>query len=174
MRLKVKKTGEIIDSQEDVQKFMDEILDCDTLADFDERFEDAPQYGGRMPKDRDDYWFINTDGTVRNCEWGDSPFDHSVFEAGNAFWTEEDAERELARRKAYVVLKGDTKGFKPDWEDGQEKYYVFWETSYQCLRTSCFFRGYAGEILFATKEDAVTSIKAHEKEWKIWLGTEEL
>jgi len=84
-------------------------------------------------------------------------------------------EKELARRKAKVILERDTKGFKPDvYNLGQNRFYV----SYDPLsRELCWIRerndDVSHQITFATKEDAEASIKAHEKEWLCYLNIDE-
>ena len=139
--------------------------------------EDAPEkkYGGRVPKDRDEYWVVYANGVIESQLWRDTETDRDVFECGSAFWTEEEAEKEVARRKAYVILKEDTKGFKPNWKNNdEEKYYVVY--SHDLGRFSIGWNRQldGGEKLyFATEEDAEASIEAHSSEWKAWVGVEE-
>ena len=85
--------------------------------------EDAPEkkYGGRVPKNGDKYWAIGTSGDVTPLSFEGVDYDIEAFECGNAFWTEEEAEKELARRKAYVILKEDAeasiKAHRREWLD---------------------------------------------------------
>lgn len=94
-------------------------------------------------------------------------------EIGNVFLTREAAEKELARRKAKTILERDAKGFKPDWTaNNQNKHIVFYCHKHCHLCTDFWSTYNAGDMYFATREDAEASIKAHEKEWKIYLGVE--
>lgn len=91
-------------------------------------------------------------------------------EVGNVFLTGEEAEKELARRKAKQVLLRDTKGFKPDWPGCSVQ--VYYDYDKHLLDYGRFSLN-DGTLRFATEEDATASIETHEKEWKIYLGAEE-
>jgi len=148
-----------------------------TLKTLNKYCEDAPEekkYGGRVPKRGDYYYNINWDGEIRRYLWDDLEEDKNGFECGNSFWTKEEAERELARREAYVILKEDTKGFKPDWKDlSKRKYSVCYDYSLRRLAVANFVCSTVSELAFATEEDARASIEAHSSEWKTWLGVED-
>lgn len=140
-----------------------------------DRYEIEKQYGGEVPKVGDAFWFIKCDGSIIESSWDGWEYDKTRFESGSAFWTREEAEKELKRRKAYVVLKEDTKGFKPDWEKGSgKKWYVLylhdagkfildWRVAYDD----------GGKLYFATVDDAEASIKTHRQEWLDYLGVEQ-
>lgn len=92
------------------------------------------------------------------------------MEIGWAFETKEEAEKHLEWLKARAVLIEDTKGFKPDWDDKcQWKHSVAYDHLDQSFEFSSMFRRNAGNIYFATEEDAKNSLETHEKEWKIYL-----
>lgn len=138
------------------------------------------KYGGRVPKKGDIFYCISAAGAVIEGEWLDGGVCESKFECNNGFWTEEEAKKELARRKAYVILKEDTKGFKSDWERnslGEYKghsYGVYYcRPSRKLLVNQCGTHEVQDGIRFATKEDAEASIEAHKKEWLDYLGGEE-
>lgn len=118
----------------------------------------------------DAYYIPDWDDQVGFDTWLDRPKDLMRRTLGNCFLTKEEAEKELARRKAEVVLKRDTKGFKPNYE--QQGVCVYWHHDGKRLEFSdCIYLD--GTIRFATHEDAETSIKAHPDEWKTYLGVEE-
>lgn len=179
MRLKDKHTGKI-------KKVLKIVVEKEnghgevftSIKDLNEGYEDAPEeknYGGRVPEIGDYYWFIEGYGNIANAYWDGTDVDKARFECGNAFWTFEEAEKELKRRKAYVILKEDTKGFKPDWGKGGEgKWYVLYRHSAgDFILDWCVAHNDGEKLYFATKEDAEASIKAHEKEWLDYLGIEE-
>lgn len=110
---------------------------------------------------------------IRNIDNSSDWFVERLKSLGNYFETKEEAKKHLEWLKARAVLIEDTKGFKPDWTDfNQMKYHVQYD--YEDCEFgvwSSSFNKYC-EIHFATEEDAENSIKAHEKEWKIYLGVE--
>lgn len=88
--------------------------------------------------------------------------------------TKKESEREIARCKAKVIIERDTKGFKPDWVDGDPKYEVYYDHDENTLSIECYCYYCSHEDLwFATEEDAEASIKAHPNEWKTYFGVEE-
>lgn len=94
-------------------------------------------------------------------------------EIGDVFLTKEEADIELARRKAKQILLQDTKGFKPKPKDkNQVKYGVFYVQALNEIEVGFRAGTLENRIYFATKADAEASIKTHEKEWKIFLGVE--
>lgn len=141
--------------------------------------EDVPEekkYGGRVPKEGDEYFHIPSDGVIRRSSWNCYCIDKDRFATGSAFWTIEEAEKELARRKAYVILKEDTKGFEPDWKNSKQiKWYVtydYWAKDFYInFLDTCIFTGiFTCNHFFASEQDAEASIKAHKKEWKTLFG----
>lgn len=123
----------------------------------------------------DNFWFINADDKsayVSRSKW------HSTYEPereiGDVFLTKEEAEKELARRKAKVILERDTKGFKPDWSNGATKWGVYYDYVHHELNDYHYsYKSLHRDLWFATKEDAEESIKNHEKEWLCYLNIED-
>lgn len=188
MKLRNKKTGEIgnlavyeatggeieslaVEPERDVSIFYD------SLTKLTENWEDAPEekkYGDRVPKAGDVYWIVLSGGEFMEFHWRDTNIDHRHFEAGDAFWTREEAEKELKRRKAYVILKEDTKGFEPDWKDPSKvKWSVFYNHDNKSLFLNDFYITQSEKIYFRTKKDAEASIEAHRQEWLDYLEVKE-
>lgn len=118
------------------------------------------------------YYYIDTDGRVMYDYWIDTLTDHARREIG-AFLTRDEAEKEVARRKAKQVLLRDTKGYKPVWDGTHSNYEVWFGSISSCLGVSNYSTVFTHhDLWFASKEDAMASIKEHEKEWKIYLGVE--
>lgn len=144
---------------------------------LEEWFEEIPEEPKTVwgLKEGDRYWFIRTNNWVDDCMWNDSQYDIGCRVGGNCFLTKEEAEKELAHRKAKAILERDTKGFKPDWNiSNQCRWYVCYNHYGKWLKIDKDFSLFNyGNLCFATKEDAEASIKAHEKEWKTYLGVEE-
>lgn len=130
-------------------------------------------------KDGDVYFDINSAKMIGRgyyCSYNQAI--KAQREVGDIFLTKEDAKKELARRKARVILLRDTKGFKPDWEntsalDNKWVYTVYYSHRENILQTNGYaINRFPCDIWFATEADAEASIKAHPNEWKTYLGVE--
>ena len=92
----------------------------------------------------------------------------------NYFETKEEAEKYLAYLKAKAIIKQDTKGFKPDWNnDGENKYLGFWdldEDKLDWLPRNIFIEA---TIYFKSREDIEESFDKHPEEWKTYLTYEQ-
>ena len=98
----------------------------------------------------------------------------NVKSLGLLFETEEETERHIDYLMAKEVIRQDTKGFKPDWENfNEEKYYGVWD--FDRKKADYFSWGmYKGlDIYFKSKEDIKESFKKHPKEWKAYLTYEQ-
>lgn len=134
---------------------------------FMERISEQPKTVWDL-KEGDNFYFIDWYGNTGGCasmRIQDLSRMRRYREVGNCFLTLEECRRELARRKAKVILERDTKGFRPDWNDGNWKYTIYYdhngyELSVDYYNTSqlCI------DLWFATEEDAEASIKAHPEE----------
>lgn len=93
---------------------------------------------------------------------------------GNYFETREEAGKYLKYLKAKEVIKQDTKGFKPDWNnDDENKYLGFWdldEDKLDWLPRSIFIEA---TIYFKSREDIEESFDKHPEEWKTYLTYEQ-
>lgn len=121
----------------------------------------------------EDIFYIIKNGRVTRGVWNHGAYTMDR-DTGDVFLTKDEAERELARRKAKQVLLRDTKGFKPD----PKNFNFGWAVSYEVMGRNphlvASWCEYVDEsIRFRTKEDALNSINTHEKEWKTYLGVEE-
>lgn len=92
---------------------------------------------------------------------------------GNYFETKEDAEKCIAYLKAKVVLKQDTGGFEPDWEDmGELKYYGYWDCNVDEVDLGYTYADRTSDIYFQSEKDIKESFKKHPKEWRTYLTYE--
>ena len=122
------------------------------------------------------YRYVQSDGGVVCDHEIEVDVDDERYEIGNYFKTEEEAQKASDWLKAFTILRDDTKGFKPDWEDGSQ---LRWgvEYNYDTNRLLVYLAlGIQdGVIYFATRDDAEESIKAHERQWRTFFncGAEE-
>ena len=84
--------------------------------------------------------------------------------------TEEEAEKHLAYLKAKAIIKKDTKGFKPDWQDTDEdKWCGAWDIIHKEVSTHVTWYSQEDIIYFKSKEDVEESYEKHPEEWKTYL-----
>lgn len=134
-------------------------------------------------KASEEYFYIDSNGDI---EYSKSEWNEEIVEQrkliGNYFETKEEAEKYLEYLKAKVVIKRDTKGFKPDWTDKKtRKYYGYWDfergfknyfeggkPSWDSLQTTK-----ESNIYFESWEDIEKSFAKHPEEWKAYLTYEQ-
>lgn len=93
-----------------------------------------------------------------------------IRELGLLFDTEEEAEAHFEYLKAKAIIKQDTKGFKPDWNNpSQKRFFGYFNLIDKKLY--CFNAGenIESKLYFKTEEDIEESFKKHSKEWKTYL-----
>ena len=138
-------------------------------------FEELPEEYKRWRAKRNDfyYWITEDLEAVEETEDGGA-VDEKLHAIGNYFKTEEEAQKAANWLKALAVLRDDTKGFKPDWEnENQHKWSVEYGHDGAQFIPECYRFTQNGFIYFATPEDAEASIEAHEREWRVYYGVEE-
>lgn len=93
--------------------------------------DDKKEFKLTYPEDGASVYFIHRgDKSVTNSHfWSDSTTDKNIFELGEYFNTEKEAEQRLKERKLLFKLhqwaKEKNDGWKPDWSnDDEEKYYI--------------------------------------------------
>lgn len=127
----------------------------------------------------DECWMLDAHLEPLKIEWRGTPYDIRLRKLGKIYLTKEELEKQTAREEAKQILLCDTKGFKPDWSKtgafNEEWVYTVYYNHRTLILCS---NGYAVnqfscDIWFENEEDAEASIKAHEEEWKIYLGVEE-
>ena len=117
------------------------------------------------------YYYIGDMGHIQSAEakgWELSLKLRKMM--GNYFETNLEAEAYIDYLLAKEVIKEDTKGFEPNWQNAYEqKYCGEWDfddrAPHICLLTN--FK--KPQIYFKTVEDIQESFKKHPKEWKTYL-----
>ena len=93
---------------------------------------------------------------------------------GNYFETREEAEKYLEYLKAKEVIKQDTKGFKPDWNNSiEKKYYAYWDLEKDKPVSEFDYVAKESTIYFETRYSIEESFKKHREEWKAYLTYEQ-
>lgn len=97
----------------------------------------------------------------------------NIKRLGLLFYIQEEAEKYLAYLKAKEVIKQDTKGFKPNWKNCENKYYGYWNSGKDSLGYLVSYITKYSDICFKTEEDIKESFKKHPEEWKTYLTYEQ-
>lgn len=97
----------------------------------------------------------------------------NIKRLGLLFYIQEEAEKYLEYLKAKEVIKQDTKGFKPNWKNCENKYYGYWDSGKDSLGYLVSYITKYSDICFKTEEDIKESFEKHSKEWKAYLTYEQ-
>lgn len=99
--------------------------------------------------------------------------DYNAWRTGRVFRTKGECEKALDRELAEVRLRK-TSDFEPDFENGEGGYVVSYDYINKKLDCSDSFWNDSGEpVRYATKEDALKSIKENRADWLKYLGIKE-
>lgn len=121
-----------------------------------------------------EYYYITDDGNVDFVVEEEPNLSRRRKAIGNIFETREEAEKHLEYLKAKTVIKQDTKGFKPDWNDKDEtKYWGYWDFYHNKLDYDWDYGAKRVGILFKTIKDIEESFKKHPEEWRTYLTYEQ-
>lgn len=126
-------------------------------------------------KGSEEHFYIDSKGDI---EYSKSKRDEEAIEPrkliGNYFEAKEEAEKYLEYLKAKVIIKQDTKGFKPNWNDEEErKYYGYWYFENNIIDWKLLYVSKENNIYFKSSEDIKESFEKHSKEWKTYLTYEQ-
>lgn len=97
-----------------------------------------------------------------------------IRELGLLFNTEEEAEAHFEYLKSKAIIKQDTKGFKPNWnEKGEYKYFGYWDFKENRPDYYLDYITKNSTIYFRHLNDIKESFKKHPNEWKTYLTYEQ-
>lgn len=122
--------------------------------------EKGASNGRWEPENNELYWFINNDGTISSVPWYDDAADRKFYAIGNCFRTKEDAGFAVERLKVIAELKEYAEPEDVSWEDSTTHYIIVYRIATKKIEPgiSCLCK--YGELTFASKEDALTAVKA--------------
>lgn len=144
-------------------------LSSDEFWDFDEWFEEV--------KKPEQYFTIDILKSkvsevmkVYHAEWAIK----NMKSLGLLFETQEEAEKYLVYLKAKVIIKNDTKGFKPNWHDvNEKKYHGIWDFERGKINWVLSYAFKEINIYFKSQADILGSFDKHPKEWETYLTYEQ-
>ena len=142
------------------------------LTEWFEEIEEPTDSVHWKPKKGDRYWTLGNT-IVYSQTWADDEFDRNRYESGKVYKTKEEGEKACERELAEARLRR-TSTFKPDFENGNGGWVVFYD--HECKTLAIFKIGCydSGEpVHYATREEAEKSIEENERDWKIYFGIKE-
>lgn len=117
-----------------------------------------------------EYFALNHRGSIIETTWNNHCVDEERFELGNVFLTREAAELEVKRRNLLTRFKAFrdecNDGWKPDFSDDEEKYYLYYSILEECIDVGWIVLGCSFNIFgyFKNQEDAERAIELFEQE----------
>lgn len=158
--------GRIVIAPEDWDQHRHEI-NINDIKNFDEWFEE-------IKEPEQIYYVDNLGGYVSKIEKNQLAIFPTLIanlkSIGNYFETREEAKKYLEYLKAKTIIKQDTKGFKPDWSNGNEtKYFGCYDYEDERLKAGEEDFMTSSTIYFKTDQDIKESFKKHPEEWKTYL-----
>ncbi len=143
------------------------------LKETAEELEKQPtEYKRWRAKSVGTYYFLAHNGSPRDCTDSKAPIDNYLYNTGNYFKTEKEAEQHKAYLLALQTIKDDAEGFVPDQR--QTKWHGCYNYLSKKLDTDYSYSYQTqGVIYFETKKKLQHSQKVHKAEWLTVLGVEQ-
>lgn len=116
-------------------------------------------------KKGDEYYLVDAGGSSNNSFWDDWVYEKMAFNQGNIFPTLEAAELESKRRNLLTRFKAFrdecNNGWKPDFSDDEEKYYLYYSIVEECIDVGWIVLGCSFNIFgyFKNDEDCKKAIE---------------
>lgn len=167
-------------NREKFEKFYETI--CESFDDFLKRKSLVKDdWEMKCPyEDYDDIYVLDGAGEVDKDSWLGCEDDRNHFSQGNIFSTEEAAELEAKRRNLLTRFRAFrdecNDGWKPDFSDDEEKYYLYYSILEECIDVGWIVLGCSFNIFgyFKNQEDAERAIELFGDEIKeLFMDCEE-
>ena len=141
------------------------------LTDWFEEIKESTRWKPEMDQM---YYFLASDGSLRDDDWNGWSLDDYRFKIGNCFKTEEEAERVVEYLKALATVRGDATSEFVKYNDN---WFIGYDPEHKSINAFCnpytARNGIFGLPYFATEEDAERSIELHKNEWLTIFGIKE-
>ena len=143
------------------------------INNFDEWFEKIEDNIHYQPRNGEKVFCLNEEGDIYSFIFNDLLSHHKRLAFGFVYRTEKECEKARERRLAEVRLQ-QASDFKPDFENGDGGWLVFYNHETRTLDTVPDFRINSGEpVRYETIEDAKKSIRENREDWLKYFGVEE-
>lgn len=121
--------------------------------------------GRWKPEMRDEYYYIEENGSIDSYRWDNYGYDNEHYKIGNCFKTREEAEFVVERFKVLAELKEFAEPFDTEWDcadtQGVDKHWFIgynYGISHLYVDSRMTYR--RAELYFASEEDAKKAIEA--------------
>ena len=142
-------------------------LNLEFIDNFDEWFEETPKCYFSINKYKKEVQKVSV---KYHPNW----VIENLKSLGLLFETEEETERHIDYLMAKEVIRQDTKGFNPNWEDKDEDRFMgCWDFKQKRARFDYGDAFKTPEIYFKSREDISESFEKHPEEWKTYLTYEQ-
>lgn len=123
----------------------------------------------------DKCWMRDVNLQPLQIEWRGTPYDNQLRDLGLIFLSKEDLENDNTWQRAKQILLRDTKGFKPNWKDENQKK---WFVRYNHIANEFAIvwddvNQYSEVIYYRSETDAKASLIKHCLEYLTLFGVEE-
>lgn len=144
------------------------------LTEWFEEIEEPTDSIHWKPQRGDKIWYLDENGNTNFTYFDEDDSYHlSRFEFGNTYRTSGECELARERELAEVRLRR-TSTFKPDFENGNGGYAVFYNYLYRKLYSMPACRTDSGEpVRYATMKEAERSISENREDWLTYFGVKE-
>ena len=160
--------GVMVYSQSTLKKFPDILTDW-----FEEIQEEPTDSIHWKPKNGDEYFYISDYGNTYSDIWRGKFIDNERLALGFIYPTEKECIKAKKRKLAEVRLRR-TSTFKPDFENDNGGWVVFYDPQYKAFATQELYRlGYGNFIRYKTRAEAGKSIRENREDWLTYFGIEE-
>ena len=152
-------------NREKFEKFYETI--CESFDDFLKRKSLVKDdWEMKCPyKEGGGQFILLSDGSVEYYRWKNNEDDQQRFNQGNIFKTKEAAQLEAKRRNLLTRFRAFrdecNNGWKPDFNDDEEKYYLYYSILEECIDVGWIVLGCSFNIFgyFKNQEDAERAIE---------------
>lgn len=123
--------------EQEVKKLEEQIKDLKVK--LESKAEPIPYtpYEVEVPEDIEDYYFLDETGNIVYKALYSSNYQKKTFIHGLAFKTKEEAEKHDKERillfKLHKWAEEHNGGWTPDWEDCEDKYYIYYHHDSECF-----------------------------------------
>lgn len=131
---------------------------------LDKRIETL-EYAERIFEEGDEIYYVDQFGTVNCGKWDNFAWIDAAFNQGHIFRTKQAAELEAKRRNLLTRFRAFrdecNAGWKPNFSNDKEKYYLFYSTMEDCIKFGWIVLGCSFNIFgyFKNREDAQRAIE---------------
>ena len=117
-----------------------------------------------IPKNREKYWTINSDGFISQFDWIDDDVDNFKISIGWVFKTEDEAKRKLFELQLENKLKEfaiNNNEKEIDWNNADNKYYIYYDYIDKYLQISIrnYNKPFDSNVYFSSEEVANKAIE---------------